>query len=425
MNKRLFIVFLLGFSSGLPLALVTTTLQAWYSVSGMSVLATGMLSLVGLPYLYRIIWGPLLDRYALSSLGRRRSWMLLTQIVLLIGFNGIAWFNPLNSPYLLAFFAIVLACFSATQDVAVDAQRTEYLTIKEQGLGASFAVFGYRIGLLVAGGMALVLAHCVGWAITYRLMGGLMCIGVFATLASEEPVTPKYETLSLFHSFVDPIKELGARPYFVGLILFILFYKLGEAFTATTSGIVMPFLINGLGFSLDTIGYVNKILGMSAILLGGLFAGFILMRWALYRALLCFGIMQASTNLLFVLLAMTGKNLTLLAIAVTCDNFAAGMGSTALVVLFMRLVNKQFTATQFSLLVAVSSIPRVCSGPIAAFVQMKIGWVGLYELSFIVALGFIPFLLWIRQPLIEMNEEDWLNENIQNTERAGELPHPN
>ena len=373
MNKRLFIVFLLGFSSGLPLSLLTTTLQAWYSVSGMSVLATGMLSLVGLPYLYRMFWGPILDRYALCPLGRRRSWMLLTQLMLLLGFNGFAWLSPIESPQWMAFFALILALISATQDIAVDAQRTEFLPIHEHGMGASLAVFGYRIGLLVSGGMALVLAQHIGWATTYRLMGAAMLIGVFATLWSDEPRVAPQAPVSLMQSYITPLKDLLSRSYFLPLILFILFYKLGEAFTATTSGIVMPFLIHGLGFSLETIGYINKILGMSAILVGGLTAGFLLMRWSLYRALL--------------------------AVAVTCDNFAAGMGSTALVALLMRLVNQQFTATQFSVLVAIASIPRVFSGPFAGLIQLKMGWIGLYELSFILALGFMPFLWMIRRAI--------------------------
>ncbi len=406
MNKRLIIVFLLGFSSGLPLSLVTTTLQAWFAISGVSILTTGMLSLVGLPYLYRVFWGPLLDRYALSSLGRRRSWMLLTQVILLAGFNVLAWLNPIQFPHWMALIAILLACFSATQDVSIDAQRTEYLPTCDHGLGASLAIFGYRLGLLVAGGMALVLANAVGWAATYRLMGAGMFVGIIATLWSEEPLVPTQEPLSLVRSFIDPLNDLWSRSYFIALIAFILFYKLGEAFTATTSGIVMPFLIYGLGFSLDTIGYVNKMLGMSSILLGGLLAGFILIKGSLYRALLMFGLMQASTNLLFVLLATTGKNVTLLAVAVTCDNFVAGMGSTALVALFMRLVNQQFTATQFSILVAIASIPRIFSGPIAALVQMKLGWIGLYQLSFFLALGFLPFLIKLRQPILAIKVDE-------------------
>ncbi|KTD61626.1 AmpG family muropeptide MFS transporter [Legionella spiritensis] len=397
MNKRLFIIFLLGFSSGLPLALITGTLQAWYADDGMSVLATGMLSLIGLPYVYRVGWGPLLDRYSLLNIGKRRSWMLVTQLLLLLAFNLLAWFTPSHFPQLMAVIALLIACLSATQDVAIDAQRTEYLPVAEHGLGASLAVFGYRLALLIAGGLALIIAQHVGWHFTYRLMGFLMLIGVLATLWSEEPSHREVvKQAGFFASFVAPLKDLFARRDIIVLVLFILLYKTGEAFTATTSGIVMPFLIQGLGFPLETIGYVNKMLGIGSILLGGLAAGLILMRWSLYRSLLVFGLLQAVTNLLFVALAMTGKNLSLFATAVVCDNFAAGMGSTALVALFMRLVNLQYTATQFSVLVAISTIPRILSGPIAAGLQMWLGWAGLYELSFFLALGFVPFLFMIR-----------------------------
>lgn len=396
MNKRLFIVFILGFSSGLPMALISSTLQAWYAYSGMSVLATGALSLVSLPYAYRIFWGPILDRYSLFNLGKRRSWILVMQVLLLLGFNLMAWFTPEQYPKFLAFLALVLACFSATQDVAIDAHRAEYLPVPEHALGASLAVFGYRIALLLSGGLALVMAEQMGWAFTYRFMGLVMIVGMFAVFFSEEPSVEIQQKSSFVLSFVNPVKELLSRPRIIYLLLFVFCYKLGEAFTTTTSGIVMPFLIQGLGFSLDTIGYINKMLGIVSILLGGITAGFLLMRYSLYRSLFFFGLVQALTNVYFVALAMTGKNVILLAIAVFSDNFAAGMGSTALVALFMRLVDKRFTGTQFSMLVALSTLPRIISGPVAATIQMSVGWVGLYELSILLALAFIPFLIMIR-----------------------------
>ncbi|ASQ46390.1 AmpG family muropeptide MFS transporter [Legionella clemsonensis] len=397
MNKRLLIIFLLGFSSGLPLALITGTLQAWYADVGMSVLATGMLSLISLPYAYRIAWGPLLDRYSLLPIGRRRSWMLIMQLGLLIGFNALAWLSPRTSPEIMAVLAFLLACFSATQDVAIDAHRVEYLSPVEHGLGASMAVFGYRLALLIAGGLALVIAKHLGWAFTYRLIGCFMFIGIFATLWSAEPSQKTAGNTSFVNAFIAPVKDLLTRRGIIPLLFFILFYKLGEAFTATTSGIVMPFLIQGVGFSLDTIGYVNKMIGISSILLGGLAAGVILLRCSLFNALLLFGLVQAATNILFILLAIVGKNLGLFATAVVCDNFAAGLGSTALVALFMRLVNKSFTGTQFSILVAVSTLPRIFSGPLAAILQMWLGWIGLYQLSFVLALGFVPFLFMIKE----------------------------
>jgi len=398
MIKRFLIIFMLGFSSGLPLALVSTTLQAWFADVGMSVLATGMLSLISVPYLYRFLWAPFLDRYALcSKLGKRRSWILAMQLLLCVGFNVMAWFSPLTSPFVIASLGFILASLSATQDASIDAHRTEYLSPNQYGLGASFAMIGYRLALLAAGGLALIIAQYAGWVIAYRVMGCLMLVGVFAILWSPEPSTPLPVETSLKESLIAPVKNLITRPGIIPLCLFVIFYKFGEAFTTSTSGIVMPFLIQGIGFSLETIAYVNKILGVVAIVLGGLSAGVILLRWSLYRALFVFGLIQALTNALFVLLAMVGKNVLLFSAAVVSDNFAAGMGSTAIVALFMRFVDQRYTATQFSLLVAFATMPRVFSGPIGAFLQAYAGWVGLYQISFILAFVFIPFLWILRQ----------------------------
>ncbi len=391
MNRRLIIIFLLGFSSGLPLALLTTTLQAWFSEKNLSIFTVGLLSLIGLPYLYRIFWSPLTDRFSLFSMGKRRSWIFTTQLGLTVGFFIMGWITP-SHPLHLGVFALILACLSATQDTVIDAHRIEYLPENEHGIGASIGVLGYRVALLVSGGLALVIAENFGWVLTYRIMGLLMALMTITVLVTKEPAGSATNTNSLLFSFVEPLKELWRRPYIIAYLFFIFFYKLGEAFTSTTSGIVMPFLIQGLGFSLQTIGYVNKILGISAILIGGLTAGFLLMRWTMYRSLLIFGLIQAATNLTFIALAIVGKNCWLLAVAVACDNFAAGMGSTALVALFMKSVNRNYTATQLCLLVAVASIPRVLSGPFAAFLQYYLGWTGMYEVAFLIALCFIPFL---------------------------------
>ena len=397
MNKRLLIVFALGFSSGLPLALISSTLQAWFADTGMSILATGMLSLISLPYIYRIIWSPLLDRYSLLRIGKRRSWILVMQFCLLIGFNLMAWLSPTTTPTLIAFVAFLMATCSATQDLAIDAHRTEYLLIEEQGLGASLATLGYRMALLVAGGIALIIAQYAGWAVAYRTMGFLMMFGMIAVFFSPEPSRPLVKKISFSESFVEPLRELVSRPRIVPLLCFIFFYKMGEAFTTTTSGIMMPFLIQEIGFSLDTIAYVNKIIGIGSIILGGLVAGFILMRCSLYCSLLVFGVLQAVTNALFIVLAIVGNHLPTFVLAVISDNFTAGMASTALVVLFMRLVDLRFTAAQFSIFVAFSTLPRVLSGPLGALFQSWFGWIGLYQMAFVLALGFIPFLVMSRK----------------------------
>jgi len=398
MNKRLFVVFLLGFSSGLPLALLGGTLQAWFSASGASVMTTGMLSLIGLPYIYRFIWSPILDRFSLFSLGKRRSWILSMQVFLLLGFNALAWLSPLVSPGLMALIGVLLAFFSATQDIAIDAHRTEYLLPEEHGLGASFAVCGSQAALLLSGGLALIMAHHLGWAATYRMMGFFMLLGMVTVLWSPEPSRGQLEQTSGFwKSFVAPTKALFSRPGIIPTLGFILFYKLAEAFTTTNSGIIMPFLIQGMGFSLDVIGYVNKVMGMIAVISGGLAAGLLLTRWSLYRALWVFGLLQAFSHLLFVFLAISGQNLTLFSVAVVCNNLAAGMGTTALVAFFMRWVDRRFTATQFSFLVGAASLPRILSGPIGGSLQQSLGWVGLYEVTFILTFCFIPFLIIMRR----------------------------
>jgi PAT family beta-lactamase induction signal transducer AmpG len=393
MYQRLFIITILGFSSGLPLALVGSSLQAWFADAHQSLIITGMISLVGIPYVYRFFWSPLLDRFALLSIGRRRSWMLMMQIMLFLGLNLMAWLNPQQNANVMIWLAFFLASCSATQDVAIEAHRTEYLKSEEYGIGASLAVFGYRIAMLLSGGIALIIADHYSWKMSYHLMALFMVPGILVSLLTKEPMQTAVAATSLHQQFIRPFKDLLQRKASLSILLFIFFYKIGEAFTATTSGIVMPFLIDGLGFSLATIGWVNKIVAVFAVVVGGIFAGILMLRWSIGRCLMIFGLIQALTNLCFVVLAIKGQNLTWLLIAVISDNLATGMGTTALVAFLMHIVNKQFTASQLSILVAFSTIPRIISGPVGTFLQAKIGWVGLYQFSVLSALIYIPFLL--------------------------------
>jgi PAT family beta-lactamase induction signal transducer AmpG len=410
MNKRLLTIFVLGFSSGLPMALVSSTLQAWFSTAGMSVWMTGMLSLVGLPYVYRMLWAPIVDRYSLMQLGKRRGWILCMQLSLVIGFNILSWFSPEHHPIIMASLGLMLAFCSSTQDTAIDAHRIEYLPNSEHGIGASLAVFGYRLAMLASGGFALILAQHYGWSFTYRAMGLLMVPGIISVILSREPPAAESLPVGVLETFWAPLRELICRKGWVSLLFFIFFYKLGEAFTASTSGIMMPFLIQGLGFSLDTIGIVNKVIGVVALLMGGLVSGILLIRYSLYAALLGFGLLQAVTNLLFVLLAMKGNDVILFSIAVVGDNLAAGMGTTALVAFIMRIVDKRHTATQFALFVSISALPRVLSGPLSAVIQSYFGWVGLFESSCVFALCFLPFLSAVHRAI----QNDQYGENNEN-----------
>lgn len=407
MIKKLVIVFVLGFSSGIPLSLVSSTLQAWFADAGLSIWITSSLSLVSLPYLLRFLWAPFLDRYRLFALGRRRGWIFGTQILLVLGLHAMTWFTPQLSPWPMAILAFILAMFSATQDAAIDAQRVEYLPGEYYGLGASLASTGYRMGMLFSGGMALVIAQNYGWIITYQVMTIGLIIGMLAVLWSTEPQINSRES-GIVTTYKDALHDLFGRQDVLFFLVFVLFYKLGEVFTTSISGIVMPFLIQGLGFSLATIGYVNKIWGTVALIVGGILGGIAMLRISLYRALLWFGLLQTITNALFIVLAIVGKNVLLFSVAVMSDNFVAGMGSTALVALIMSYVNQKFTATQFSILVCIAGLPRVFSGPIGAFLQSHFGWVGLYMIAFFLSLGFIPFLYRLRrQPCFQMKKHSY------------------
>lgn len=388
------------------MALLTTTLQAWFSEAGLSLKYIGMLSLLGLPYLYRVLWVPFLDRYSLTPLGKRRSWMILTQLLLLAGFVYISCFSPRMEPETMMSIAFILACVAATQDMAIEAHRSEYLQSNEQGIGASMAVFGYRMAVLVSGGLALVFAQHLGFPKVYQLMGFLMLIGAFASYFSNEPSKKEVQVQHISDSFIKPLKEFYARKGIVSLLMFVLLYKFAEAFTSNTSGILIPFLIQGLGFSSETVGYVNKIGGLVAVILGGLAAGFIMLRLSMFKALLIFGLLQAITNFLFVMLAIKGQSIPFLVLAVVFDNFVVGMSTTAIVAMFMRVVDKRFTATQFSILTSLGALPRVFSGPLGASLQAKFGWIGLYQISVVFALFFIPFLYQIRHLIMDDSESE-------------------
>ena len=394
---RLLIVFLLGFSSGLPYCLIGSTLQAWFATDGQTIFATASLSLLGFPYIFRFLWAPLLDRFSISALGRRRTWILMTQIGLILGFFGMSFFSPRSFPVLFISIAFLLAILSATQDGAIDSQRIEYLPDNYHPLGAALSSTAYRLGILLSGGYALIMAESFGWGFTYRTMAMFMLVGIVATIISQEPNSTSTSAHGGLHkSYKETLGSIFAIHGIFIILGFIFFYKLGEVFTSGISGIVMPFLINELKFSLSTIGYINKVLGTLALIFGGVAAGFAALRYSLLSLLMVFGLLQALTNCIFVILAWSGPSIFWFSTAVISDNFATGMGSTALVALLMRVVDRNFTATQFSLLVAFATLPRILSGPLGAWMQYYLGWAGMFQASVVLALIFIPFWLKMR-----------------------------
>lgn len=393
-NARLVSVFFQGFASGLPIALCGTALQAWFTLSQINLLAIGTLGLVGQPYVYKFIWAPLLDRFQLPWLDRRRGWIVVMQVLLVLTLLLMSFGNPATSPWLLAALGFSLAAFSATQDIAIDAYRTDLLKPEERGLGAGYATAGYRIAMLVSGGLAMIAADYIGWALVYRWMAVLMLIGIFASCLGSKVEVKAKPPRTLHEAVVAPIEDFVSRYPFILLIICIIFYKLGDAMamSMTTS-----FLLRGLAFSQSQVGMVLKIFGMSATILGVFLGGALMTRLGLYRALWYFGILQALTNLLFALLALIGHNFSLMSFVVFVEQLCSGMGTAAFLALLMGLCNPAYTATQYALLSAAAAVGRVFIGPFAGFIAQQYGWVDMYLWSFLIALPGLGALVCMRR----------------------------
>ena len=394
-SRKILVLLLLGFSSGLPLALTGGTLQAWLTVKGVDLTTIGLFALVGQPYTYKFLWAPLMDRYSIPLLGRRRGWLVVTQLALL---GAIAWMgtlSPQDSPWLLAALAFAVAFLSSSQDIVSDAYRTDVLGAQERGAGAAVSVFGYRIAMLVSGGLALILADSwLGWTGTYWLMAGLMLVGVVAVWFAEEPAAPPRAPHTLEQAVSEPMREFFARDGAWLLLLLIVLYKLGDAFAGSLS---TAFLIRGPGFSLTEVGLVNKWLGVAATILGALAGGSMMARLRLYRALLLFGVLQAVTNLGYLLLALAGKSYALMIGAVAAENLCGGMGTAAFVALLMALCDRRHSATQYALLSALAALGRVYVGPVAGEMAKIFGWPEFFLFTFLVALPGVAMLVWQRR----------------------------
>lgn len=394
-SRKILVLLLLGFSSGLPLALTGGTLQAWLTVKGVDLTTIGLFALVGQPYTYKFLWAPLMDRYSIPLLGRRRGWLVVTQLALL---GTIAWMgtlSPNDSPWLLAALALAVAFLSSSQDIVSDAYRTDVLGAQERGAGAAVSVFGYRIAMLVSGGLALILADSwLGWTGTYWLMAGLMLVGVVAVWFAEEPAAPPRAPHTLEQAVSEPMREFFARDGAWLLLLLIVLYKLGDAFAGSLS---TAFLIRGPGFSLTEVGLVNKWLGVAATILGALAGGAMMARLRLYRALLLFGVLQAVTNLGYMALALAGKSYLLMIAAVAAENLCGGMGTAAFVALLMAMCDRRHSATQYALLSALAALGRVYVGPAAGEMAKVFGWPEFFLFTFLFALPGVAMLVWQRR----------------------------
>jgi len=397
-------LLLLGFSSGLPLALTAGTLQAWATVEGVSLQDIGFLTLVGSAYTLKFLWAPLVDRYVPPFLGRRRGWMALTQLLLAISIACMALLSPAGHLGALAMVAVVVAFLSATQDIAFDAYSTDVLHKEERGAGAAVKVLGYRLAMLVSGGLALILADSwLGWRATYFLMALLMLLCVIGTLWGPEPEHPAPPPRSLGKAVTEPLQEFFSRRGALTLLLLIVLYKLGDAFAGALS---TTFLLRGAGFTPTEVGTVNKVLGLASTIVGVLAGGELLARLGLYRSLMLFGVLQAVSNLGYWVVAVAPHHIYTMGVAVALENLCGGMGTAAFVALVMALCKQEFSATQFALLSALSAVGRTyLAGPLTPVLVGKLGWPNFFLVTVVIALPGL-LLLWRRRADIKALDRD-------------------
>ena len=392
-NRKFISIFILGFASGLPLALTSSALQAWYTGANASIVTIGFLGLLGQPYVYKFLWSPLVDRFVIPILGRRRGWVALMQVLLIISIASMALFSPAKQPIILALFGLCVALFSATQDVALDAYRTDVLSSDERGVGAASWVGGYRIAMLISGGVGFILADSIGWSMTYLVMALLMCVGLITTLLSPNETNGQIAPKSLAVAIIEPFENLWQRLPLIWICLFIILYKLGDAFALT---LTTPFLLRGLHFSLTEIGLVVKGVGLLATLIGVFLGGGLMNKLGMFRALMFFGILQAISNLFFMLLAIVGHNISLMTTAIFIEQLCGGLGTAAFLAFLMSLCDHRYTATQFALLSALSAVGRVFVGPFAGIMVSHMGWTLFYLGTFFFALPGLFVLLIIK-----------------------------
>jgi len=385
---RILSVGLLGFSSGLPLALSGSTLQAWFTTAGMSLRDIGWITVIGQAYVFKFLWAPLLDRVRLPWLGRRRGWVLLMQLVCGAALIDMSFYTPQGAASTLALLGVVLAFASATQDIAYDAHRTDLLQPEERGWGIGFMQGGYRIAMLVSGALALILADHVGWSWVYRLMGVLMLAATGVTVLSPDAPDER-PARSFAEAVVEPFADFFQRYGRIALawLALMVLYKLCDAFALSLS---TTFLLRVPGFSLTQVGTVSKTFGLAAGLLGAVGGGWLVTRLRLFPALLVLGICQALVNLGYIGLVHGGPDVPAMAAVVSAEYFFSGLGSTAFVVLVTALCNVRFSATQFALLSALSAVGRVFLGPIAAWLVPQVGWSVFFAVT---ALSAVPGLL--------------------------------
>lgn len=402
-DRRMAAILMLSFASGLPLNLTGPTLQAWLAFDKVDIKTIGLFSLVGLPYILKFLWAPLLDRYLPPLLGRRRGWILIYQLCLAIGIGVMGLSSPSREPYSLAVIALIVAFLSASQDIVVDAYRVDVIPPSERALAAAATTFGYRSAAMLAGAVILVVASYIGWRMAYLAVACVMALTILATLWAPEPLVPGRAPRTLADAVVHPLRDLLNKQGAWGFLALVLLYKVGDAFALS---LYSAFMIKGVGFSLNELSVAGKVNMTVSTMIGVALGGWVYMRWGMFRSLLIFGIGQALTNLLYMWLALAGKVLWLMILATSLDNLIGGMGQAAYVAFLVSLCSSSFSATQYALLSALSAVPRVIMGAIAGQVVDSVGWANFFIVTFVTAIPGLALLVLLRHPINQLEARE-------------------
>lgn len=393
-QRKMAALALLGFASGLPLFLTERTLQAWMTKSNVDLTTIGLFALVGLPYTLKFLWAPFMDRYVPPILGRRRGWLLITQVLLLISIFAMSLHDPTRGLQLLAFNAVLIAFFSASQDIVGDAYRTDVLREREMGAGAAMWVVGYRVALIVTGSFAFIMADRIGWPAVYMALSGLMLVGIAADFFAPEPVLRDAPPQSLTDAVVLPFKEFFQRSGLgtgIFILLFIVLYRYADWLAQTMA---TPFFLQ-TGFSQTEVGVVVGGIGLAATIVGVLIGGVVIAKIGLNKSLWIVLGVQAVTNLMYYMLALQGKSTAMLTAAIVIENLAYGLVTASLLGYLMSVCNKRFSATQFALLSSLAAASRsIIVAPAGKWAEMM-GWPMFFIFTIAMAVPALVMLPWI------------------------------
>ncbi|HZQ01546.1 MAG TPA: MFS transporter [Reyranella sp.] len=399
-NRKQLIILLMGFSSGAPFLLTGSVLSTWMGKVNVDLTTIGLFALVGTPYAFKFVWAPLIDRLPLPVLdlrmGRRRSWMLVSQLLLFAAALWLAWSDPVLAPWTTAAAAVAVAFCSSTQDIVIDAYRIEILNDEEQGAGSATTQLGYRIATWMIDAIALLLPAFLPWGAVLTILALFGIVGVFTTFYADEPHSGKHAVTPtggswLKEAIVRPFAEFVAHRGWLLILLFALFYKYGDALGGTMA---RPFYIQ-MGFELPEIFAVTKSFGAAAVLLGGIAGGILVARYGLFKALFIAGVLQAITNLLFSWQAEVGHNIIVLTLAITLDSFTNSLGGVAFIGYLSSLCTAGMAGTQYALLTSLMAAGRTWLSAGGGWLAAHTGWTIFWALTTLLAAPGLLLLLWL------------------------------